>query len=61
LLRQKIVSTPFGRGQHQHKIFVIWGLGGSGKTQFCLKFVEDNRDRYVNRSRLNTCYTMIHS
>ena len=45
LLRQKIVSTPFGRGHHQHKIFVIWGLGGSGKTQFCLKFVEDNQDR----------------
>ena len=48
LLRQKIVSTPFDRGHNQHKIFVIWGLGGSGKTQFCLKFVEDNRDRYVN-------------
>jgi hypothetical protein len=48
LLRQKIVSTPFERRHHQHKIFVIWGLGGSGKTQFCLKFVEDNRDRYVD-------------
>jgi hypothetical protein len=48
LLRQKIVSTPFVRGHYQHKIFVIWGLGGSGKTQFCLKFAEDNRDRCVN-------------
>lgn len=48
LLRQKIVSTPFGKGHHQHKIFVIGGLGGSGKTQFCLKFVEDNQDRYVD-------------
>ena len=27
------------------RIFVIYGLGGSGKTQFCLKFVEDHRDR----------------
>jgi tetratricopeptide (TPR) repeat protein len=47
LLRQKIVSTPVMRGLRQHKIFVVWGLGGSGKTQFCLKFVEDNRDKYV--------------
>lgn len=29
--------------RHQHKIFVIYGLGGSGKTQFCLKYVEDHR------------------
>jgi hypothetical protein len=30
----------------KHKIFVIHGLGGSGKTQFCLKYLEDNRYRY---------------
>ena len=30
---------------HQQKRFVLYGLGGSGKTQFCLKFVQDNRDR----------------
>ena len=47
LLRQKIITTPYEKGGQQHKIFVIWGLGGSGKTQFCLKFIEDNRDRYV--------------
>jgi hypothetical protein len=29
------------------KVFVILGLGGSGKTQFCLKYVEDNRARYI--------------
>ncbi|KAE8449286.1 hypothetical protein EG329_008186 [Mollisiaceae sp. DMI_Dod_QoI] len=46
LLRQKIVSTLSGKENHQHKIFVIWGLGGSGKTQFCLKFIEDNRDSF---------------
>ena len=27
------------------RIFVIYGLGGSGKTQFCLKFIEEYRDR----------------
>ncbi|KAG0648834.1 Kinesin light chain [Hyphodiscus hymeniophilus] len=46
LLRQKIVSSPVVRGSGQHKIFVVWGLGGSGKTQFCLKFVENNRDSF---------------
>ena len=30
----------------QQKIFVIYGLGGSGKTQFCLKYVEDNKSRF---------------
>jgi hypothetical protein len=25
--------------------FVIYGIGGSGKTQFCCKFAEDNRDQ----------------
>lgn len=26
-------------------ILVIYGLGGSGKTQFCLKYVEDNKHK----------------
>ncbi|CAI6339178.1 unnamed protein product [Periconia digitata] len=28
------------------KILVLFGLGGSGKTQFCLKYIEDNRNSY---------------
>ena len=28
------------------KRFVIYGLGGSGKTQFCCKFAQDNRQRF---------------
>lgn len=27
------------------KRFVLYGLGGSGKTQACLKFAQDYRDR----------------
>jgi nucleoside-triphosphatase THEP1 len=27
------------------KRFVICGIAGSGKTQFCCKFAEDNRDQ----------------
>jgi len=30
----------------RNKIIVLYGLGGSGKTQFCLKYVEDNKSRY---------------
>ena len=29
------------------KVFVIYGLGGSGKTQVALKFAHDYRERYV--------------
>ncbi|KAL8626124.1 hypothetical protein Q9189_008194, partial [Teloschistes chrysophthalmus] len=32
--------------QRQQKRFVIHGLGGSGKTQVCLKFVEDHREKF---------------
>ncbi|CAI7648569.1 unnamed protein product [Penicillium glandicola] len=30
----------------RQKRFVLYGLGGSGKTQFCLKFASDNRDNF---------------
>lgn len=33
------------QGQSQ-KRFIIFGLGGSGKTQFCCKFAQDNRQRF---------------
>ncbi|OTA52498.1 hypothetical protein K449DRAFT_379302 [Hypoxylon sp. EC38] len=36
--RQREVRKP--------KIFVIYGLPGSGKTQFCLNFCENNRYKY---------------
>lgn len=29
------------------KISVICGMGGSGKSEICLKFVEDNIDRFA--------------
>jgi hypothetical protein len=36
------------------KIVVIYGLGGSGKTQFCLRYAEDNKHRYRTSNFLNT-------
>ena len=29
----------------EHKILVVHGVGGSGKTQFCLRYAEDNRTK----------------
>lgn len=40
MLRAQQDVTRLGR-----KIFVMYGLGGSGKSQFCLKFIEEHRDR----------------
>ncbi|ESZ89962.1 hypothetical protein SBOR_9652 [Sclerotinia borealis F-4128] len=36
-----ITETP----RSKHKILVIHGLGGSGKTQFSLKYIDNNRHR----------------
>jgi Cdc6-like AAA superfamily ATPase len=32
---------------HRQKRYVISGVGGSGKTQFCGKYAQEFRDRYV--------------
>ena len=45
ILKSKILEQPAPGIPQQQKRFVLYGLGGSGKTQFCLKFVQDNRDR----------------
>jgi hypothetical protein len=29
----------------KQKRFVVYGVGGAGKTQFCCKFAEDNKER----------------
>ena len=47
LLRNKLGPTRSQPAEQKYKVFVIYGLGGSGKTQFCLKYVEDNRLRYA--------------
>ncbi|CAG8083748.1 unnamed protein product [Penicillium salamii] len=40
-LKEKLLAPNI-----RQKRFVLYGLGGSGKTQFCLKFASDNRDKY---------------
>jgi DNA replication protein DnaC len=31
-------------GPHRRKSFLLYGMGGIGKTQICLKFTEENSD-----------------
>ncbi len=36
---------PDTKGVRQQRRFIIYGIGGSGKTQFCSKFAQDHRER----------------
>jgi hypothetical protein len=45
-VREKLSdSLIFYQTSKSQQIFVLYGLGGSGKTQISLKFAEDSRDR----------------
>ncbi|KAL9108070.1 MAG: hypothetical protein Q9187_008341, partial [Circinaria calcarea] len=46
LVKEKLSPTKRPNMNNTHRIFVIYGLGGSGKTQFSLKYVQDNRSSY---------------
>ena len=41
---QKIKDHFTSQVQGQRKVFLMHGLGGIGKTQICLKFIEENPD-----------------
>ncbi|KAG9249104.1 hypothetical protein BJ878DRAFT_151483 [Calycina marina] len=51
----------------KHRIAVIYGLGGSGKTQFCLRFSEQHRSNYwgifwidaSTRANAEACYASL--
>ncbi|KAI4122620.1 MAG: hypothetical protein LQ338_005714 [Usnochroma carphineum] len=45
LLQARCLPSNTPDIQSQQRRFVIYGLGGSGKTQVCLKFAEDHRDK----------------
>lgn len=46
LLQQRFGNRSHRKGR-KPKVFVIYGLPGSGKTQFCLRYSEENRHRQV--------------
>ena len=39
--------APQDQGNTQRTSFLLYGMGGIGKTQICLKFVEEMADRYL--------------
>ena len=45
MLWHRIMNPTDDDASPQQRRFVLYGLGGSGKTQFCLKFVQDYRER----------------
>ncbi|MCJ1384063.1 hypothetical protein MMC17_007179 [Xylographa soralifera] len=46
VVREKLGPVNHLDEANRHKICVIYGLGVSGKTQFCLRYAEDNKSRY---------------
>ncbi|KAI4247104.1 MAG: hypothetical protein LQ352_006227 [Teloschistes flavicans] len=46
-LRHSLFDTSTSlEKQHIQKRFIVHGLGGSGKTEFCCKFAQDNRQSF---------------
>ena len=48
LERLKVHFAPQDEGDRCRKSFLLYGMGGIGKTQICLKFVEEMAGRYVS-------------
>lgn len=50
-IAQRLLETcspnSASKAQTVQKRFVLYGLGGSGKTQVCLKFAQVHREKYV--------------
>lgn len=46
-LSEACLPSNAREGHRIQKRFVLHGLGGSGKTQICLKFAQDHRERQV--------------
>lgn len=45
ILRDCLLAPASTNQLHSQKRFVVYGLPGSGKTQFCCKFASDNKQR----------------
>jgi SpoVK/Ycf46/Vps4 family AAA+-type ATPase len=44
----KMESSLLGNKLNSQKIFVLYGMAGSGKTQSAAYFEQENRTRFVN-------------
>lgn len=45
LVEKALFADEVEESAHQQRRFIIHGIGGSGKTQFCCKFAQDHRER----------------
>lgn len=45
-LQSRILPPADAQTPSKQKRYVLHGLGGSGKTQFCLKFANDNKNKF---------------
>jgi len=43
-LKENLITDRHMR-PHAQERYVLYGLGGSGKTQVCLKFAQDHREK----------------
>lgn len=50
-LTEYFMGSETQQGGKVQKRFVLHGLGGIGKSQICLKFVQNCRERYVSFDR----------
>jgi len=51
---------PQNNGIHpERKAFLLYGMGGIGKTQICLKFMEKRKDWYAQPNFLEPCKSHI--
>lgn len=46
--RLETVFAPSSHERSKQRRFVLFGMGGSGKTQICLQYVYTHRDRYID-------------
>ena len=46
VLKTHLITSPSADPFKAQKRFVVFGLAGCGKTQFCCKFASDNKQRY---------------
>lgn len=49
--------SPSHGQRDEQKRFVIYGVGGSGKTQFCCNFAQDHQQRYAPESFLDCAFS----
>ena len=59
-LRESCLPPEDLSAPNPQRRFVLYGLGGSGKTQIALKFASDHRERYGNIDRSAKSFPCYH-